>query len=455
MELPLRVAVDDANPQIQYSSIGQWTLLIGDPPRSDVADPANGPPFQNTTHFTNATSSLSLQFRGSQPQVFGTSMSVHYECFVDDTSFGPILEDGYVPMNNVVLCDGTPFFEAKEYTLTLNITHEDGMHFYFDYITYIPSTSDPLGSATVLVDKLDSAIVYSTAGDWLPGILPGQVIGQADSPTPSNTGSFAHASGSSLTFNFTGASVSWVGYIPAQMTSSQSTSNAIYSIDNAKPVPFRIHASDQNISNQVLFKSPTLNPGPHSLKVTHQGNATTPPLVLDHFVVSGPTPSLQGSPVASASLQPPSTSSAVATSTNKPSTSVPIGAIVGGAVGGIAVLCLTAFLLWRYIRQKRFHDNSAAPPYLLPFDATSSVPPAAEAGNRTLKAHRFPIVDPPGLNPDKPSGLDDPDAAPQVENFNQRDPPLRTPSMETVHEDRGARSVTDGVADPPPSYVSQ
>ncbi|KAF8880167.1 hypothetical protein BD779DRAFT_1676044 [Infundibulicybe gibba] len=462
--LPRRVIIDDADPQIQYSGIDQWTLIMGG---STVGDPngPNGPPFQNTTRLTKDVSSLSLRFRGSQPQVFGTG--AHYECFVNDTSIGSTPEGIFTSLNNLILCDGAQLFEAKEYTLTLNVTQRGLMGFYFDYITYILSTSDPLGSATVLVDRSDADILYQ--GVWDPGPLPGQ-LNQLGNPTatPVNIGNFAHASGSNLTFNFNGASthyipastliylvvgtsVTWVGFIPAQMASNQSTSNAIYSIDRAEPVSFSFHSSTQNLTNQVFFTSPTLNPGLHSLKVTHQGNATTPPLVLDHFIVANnvATPSLQVPPVASASPQPPAMSSTVATtsaSANKLGTSVPIGAIIGGAVGGIAVFCLAAVLLRRRIRHRRFvtnHDNTATP-HLMPFDATSSGRTVAKAGDRTLKVHRSPVVDPPELN-----------AAPQAEIFNQGDRLLRTPPAEAVHEDRSARSVTDGVADPPPSYVSQ
>ncbi|KAF8873185.1 hypothetical protein BD779DRAFT_1679327 [Infundibulicybe gibba] len=296
--LPRRVIVDDADPQIQYSSIGQWTSLTGG---SLLDTLSNGLPFQNITHSTNTTSSLSLQFRGSQPQVFGTSMGVQYECFVDDTSIGSTADDTVIGMNNLILCDGAQFFEAKEYTLTLNVTHElDGMRFYFDYITYIPSTSDPLGSATVLVDKFDPAVVY-TQGDWLPGRLLGQLdLFNGSTAPPVNIGTHSTSLGHL--------------FLPGQ---NQSTSNAIYSIDKIESASFSIHASTVNLTHQVLFTSPTLDPGPHSLEVTHLGNATTPPLVLDHLVVTN-------------NVSTPS----AATSANKPSTSVLIGTIVGGIVGG-------------------------------------------------------------------------------------------------------------------------
>ncbi|KAF8889248.1 hypothetical protein BD779DRAFT_1520612 [Infundibulicybe gibba] len=82
-----------------------------------------------------------------------------------------------------------------------------------------------------------------------------------------------------------------------------------------------------------------------------------------------------------------------------------------------------------------------------------------EARTRTAKAHRSPIVDPPGLNPpiplDRPLAFDDPDATPRAQTPNQQELPLRAPHIEMVHEpDRGASVASDEVVEPPPSYAS-
>ncbi|KAF8880157.1 hypothetical protein BD779DRAFT_1473968 [Infundibulicybe gibba] len=448
--LPRRVIVDDTDPQIQYS-IDQWTLQIGETISGPGIVPS-GPPFQNTTHLSNSTSSLSLQFQGSSPQVFGASTAnadSFYECFIDGTSIGSTTAIQTFFGNNELLCDGTSFVEEKEYTLMLNISHAGGRLVWFDYVTYIPSTSVPLGSATALVDRLDPAIVYSAGpGEW--GI--------------DSLGSFTQSNGSSVTFNFTGTSVSWVGFTP-KIPLRQPSSNAVYSIDRADPVAFRLDGLrfSDNLTNQVFFTSPVLSPGPHSLEVTYQGNSTAPPLTLSYLVVANLNVS-----TTSASPQPPVTSLPATSSANKPRMSAPIGAIIGGVIGGVAVLCLAAFLLQRRNRQrkishKRFgtdHDGTATPSHLIPFDAAPSWPAVAKARNRTAKAHRSLIVDPPGLNPftflDRPSGPDNPDATPRAQLPNQQALSLHTPRAEVVHEpDRGPRSITsDEAADPPPSYAS-
>ncbi|KAF8880149.1 hypothetical protein BD779DRAFT_1099467 [Infundibulicybe gibba] len=452
--LPRRVIVDDVDPQIQYSGVGWQTTF----PRPD-AQP-NGLPFQNTTHYCETAASLSIQFQGSSPQVFGTSESGienSYECFIDGTSIGstaaaPIFE------NNNLLCDGALFVEGKEYTLTLNLGQTSLPNpLWFDYVTYIPSISVPLGSATVLVDRLDPAIEYVDAvmGVW----------------TRDSLGTSTQGNGSSLVFDFTGTSVSWVGFTP-QMPSGRPTSNATYSIDKANPVVFRLPSGSpgENLTNQVFFTSPTLSPGSHSLEVTYKGNSAMPPLTLSYLIVTNNV---------SETSQPPTVSSTATTSTNKPSvptTSInkpsvptPIGAIIGGVIGGIALFCLVAFFLRRRSRQwktgrKGFgtdHDDTATLPHLTPFDVMPSEPAMAEARNRVPKTHHFSMVDPPEFDPylplalDRPSGIGGVDATPRAQNLNHRQPSLLAPPVETVREDRGARSATtDEAVNPPPSYAS-
>ncbi|KAF8886182.1 hypothetical protein BD779DRAFT_1786641 [Infundibulicybe gibba] len=412
---PQRVIVDDTDPQIQYSGIDQWTLSIGESP-FPISSNSNGPPFQNTTHLSSTTSSLSLQFRGSSPQVFGGSPGddlgekAPYKCYIDDTSIGSILLEASRASNNNLLCDGASFVEGKEYTLTLNFTPTVGVQpLGFDYITYILSASFPLGSATLLVDGLDPAIAYDPGQQWSVDSL----------------GTSTQINGSSVTFNFTGTSVSWIGF----------TSPIVLS-DNANPVLFMLGASINNLTNQVFFTSPTLNPGPHSLEVTYRGNSSLPPLTLNHLVIANnvSTPSLQVPPVVSAS-------------TNKPSASAPTGAIVGGVIGGMAEFSTDV--------------DTATPPHLTPFDAMPSGPAMADASNRTLKVHRSLVVDPPEFDPyillDGPSDIGDVDATPRAtETPDQGKLPLRAPPMEMEYEpDRSARSaISDEVLDPPPSYAS-
>ncbi|KAF8880045.1 hypothetical protein BD779DRAFT_1108310 [Infundibulicybe gibba] len=410
LALPRRVIVDDADPQIQFSS--EWLASDGD--EDPNPNGTSGHPFQNTTHVSPwyIDSNLSFQFQGSSPQVFGVAnvhAQSHYECFLDGISIPqPPGSDVYTGSEHSLLCDGTQFTEGKEYTLTLNTTgYASGPVVWIDYITYIPS-SVPVGSATTLVDRLDPAIVYSP-GDW--------TIANASLSLARST----QASGSRLTFNFTGTSVSWVGYTP--QTASNESTNATYSIDGEGPQLFRLDASPfANLSNQVFFTSPNLSSGSHSLTVIYGGDNTKVPLTLNHLVVTNASTSTS-SPARSIMSSASSLPSAESLTSNEPSASH-TGAIVGGVIGGIAgtaMLCLAAFFLWRYSHQRRTGNsrkfsvrrggNTASS------NAVPSGPAMAEASNRTPRVHPSPVAGSSEPNPfsslDDPSGSGGPSSTPQ------------------------------------------
>ncbi|KAF8880146.1 hypothetical protein BD779DRAFT_1676025 [Infundibulicybe gibba] len=408
-------------------------LSVKVPDKHETA--ALGPPFQGTTHSSTVNSSLGFQFHGSSPQVFGISLDASYECFIDGTIVGSATTLKQMPGDNDsdLLCNGTSFIEEKEYTLALNVTHTAGggplSALWLDYITYVPSTSAPLRSATVLVDRSDPAIAKTKQK-----LVKHKYFKVRLDPK--------------------GTSVSWVGFTPQMPL--EPTSHATYSIDKANPVVFGLPSgsSSENLTNQVIFTSPTLSSGPHSLEVTYLGNSATPPLTLNHLVIAN---------VSTASAQVPPATSA---STDKPSVSAPIGAIIGGVIGGIAVLCFAISLLRRRSRQRktghgRFGnvDDTTTPPQLTPFEAMPSRPAMTEASNRALKVHHSPMMN-LELNPpiffDRPLGFYDPGATPRVQTPNQQELPLRTPPVEAVYEPgRGARSAISNTSDPPPSYASR
>ncbi|KAF8880046.1 hypothetical protein BD779DRAFT_1676102 [Infundibulicybe gibba] len=442
--LPRRVIVDDTDPQIQYSTSDQWISSAGG---ANGGKGVGGPAFWNATRVALGTASLSFRFNGSSPQVFGTSLGAGLECFVDGTSIGstggPLSGNNSQSQDSDLLCDGSTFVEGREHILTLNVSAVPQLEtkLWLNYITYIPFASVPPG-ATTLVDRLDPAITYWPVKKWN---TPSDLYAYA---------TFTQVNGSYLKFNFNGTSVSWVGYTPGQ----EPPTNATYSIDGSEWVPFLLNTppSGLNMSNQVFFTLPDLSPGPHSLVVMHRGDNTSAPLTLNHFVITS----------ASASSLPPAMSSAVATN-HKINVSI-LEAIVDGTIGGIVVLCIVAFLLWRRNHRRRFgnrewldieKDNGKLPPHVTPFDAMPSDPTMAETRSCIPKAHFVPIGNSFELSPhnvhDSPSGIAQPGAVPKSRNCNVWKALPRIPPAVLVREDsRGAGGTADGHVDPPPSYAS-
>ena len=144
--------------------------------------------------------------------------------------------------------------------------------------------------------------------------------------------------------------MTFLGISPSELNGNKSSGT--YAIDGAAPTGFVIpgHGSVTEY-NQVLFQTPEVESGQHSLVVTYQGNSNQAPLVLDWlYVVNGSVPQLSGSPSSSST---PSSSSAAADQTftptfpsTTPKHTVSTGIIVGAAIGGIIVLAVLGFLIW-------------------------------------------------------------------------------------------------------------
>ncbi|KAF8878780.1 hypothetical protein BD779DRAFT_1676756 [Infundibulicybe gibba] len=307
----------------------------------------------------------------------------------------------------MLLCDGKNFAgEDGEYIVTLNVSAvypDSNALFWFDYITYIPSPSVPLGSATLLVDRLDQAIVYSSGWHGPTSLYP--------------YGMETQTSGSQFKFNFTGTSVTCVGYIPLHrpFPGQPLPLDPIlaYTVDTTS-----INSTD--LSNYIYFSTPQLSPGLHSLEVTALYNHTDgdrTPVTLNHLIIDNAlSPSTTPSP-SSPPTDPPPPSPAVPSITvtvphNKLNASTPIGAMVWSIIGTM-VLCLGAFLLWRYNRRRRIGhlsiglDDPIELRLITPFDATSSRP---STDGHTRKGYRL----------NSSSGISDPYPVPHGQSSNRR-----------------------------------
>ncbi|KAF9458807.1 hypothetical protein BDZ94DRAFT_1269735 [Collybia nuda] len=318
------VVIDDTDSGIRYTGQG-WFLSVGS--LENVG--SFGPPYQHTSHGTNVTGSLAYTFQGTSVQVLGTinlaKTSVgpsdpFWECFVDNVSINITRPVDYFE-NNWILCEQQDLADGQ-HELTVNVTTA-GQTFWFDRIQYTPS----------------------------PGLLQMNAAQNALGSTANMT----QVDGSTVTISFTGTSISWSGSIPVEF--HHDASSATYVVDGGPPVLFPLpglNNIETTMYNQIFFITPNLTAGPHSLVVVYHGNTRQTPLTLDYLYVSNTSSSLAPttSPISSSTTLVINTSltTTIINPTSPQGRSNPatnIGAIIGSVIGGVSLIALVMFILWR------------------------------------------------------------------------------------------------------------
>jgi hypothetical protein len=204
------IVVDDSDPLFHYTE-PDWFQDEGS--QDNVGN--FGPPFQHTLHGTSSNASFSFSFEGqslrtllipiypllihantgTSIQILGTNNRVNttngfdpsWECFLDKISIGATPPFQY-PENNWLLCEQLQLVDGP-HVVTVNVTQAtaSGRTFWFDDATYTPSSNVSKDRAYILVDNVDSDIVYGDG--WGP-------LGA--------TANFTTRTGTEMRFNFTG-----------------------------------------------------------------------------------------------------------------------------------------------------------------------------------------------------------------------------------------------------------
>ncbi|KAF5372359.1 hypothetical protein D9615_009234 [Tricholomella constricta] len=405
MSPPRNVVIDDTDSRIRYSGQG-WFQDQGN--QDNIGN--YGPTYKRTSHGTKGNDILSLTFQGTSIRVFGTTKlsrinETHWdpswECFVDQISIGATKPFAY-PENNWILCQKSALNDGQ-HEITVKVTSA-GTTFWLDYLVFTPSPQVSYDEAVLLVENDDTSVMYDSS--WV-------ALGANANMTTKK--------GSQVKFDFIGKSVTWVGFIPTEL--SHNPGFGSYSVDGGAPVTFKLNGlppiKTATVYNQVFFTTPDLTPGLHSLVVTYNGadEGAATPLTLDYLYVtntslpsssSSPSPSQSPSAGSASTLSPrPSPSSGTISQgaqeqgsgspvslSNSPSAGLtsslsptpppssgtnsqeaqeqdsgpPVGAIVGGVVGGLALIALLLFLLWwRRRQQHRANPVGSSAPGLLSF----------------------------------------------------------------------------------------
>ncbi|KAI3601318.1 hypothetical protein WG66_013255 [Moniliophthora roreri] len=434
LDYPRRVMVDDTDRRIRYEG-GSWSLDKGSFDHRGVF----GAPYNGTMHGTNQNgSSFSLTFEGQFIQVRGAKDTRNipvadrnnefalpdWSCKVD----GHFI-DAYYYFNttedttNDVLCqEGNLAPGAHTFTLVVAINNPQTQMFWFDSIEYAPDPEVNLANETMRIYSHDPSIKYhNDSGAWIVG----------------NYDSFVYAERE-------GTEVSLYTFIEGEEGHWQAAA-ANYIIDNStSPTDFYISGSrpapdgtsPTNYFNELLFTTPKLSPGPHTINLTLTDGRSpqnlTQGLTIDYFFVTVSDNSSQLNAI-------PESNSSFSTSRHKP-----VGAIVGGVIGGIlgaALLGLGAFFLFKWWRKRntrgKYHE-------IIPFDteSTTSYNPArfsVDSKRSRFERETSASASPSAASPSAAS----PSAAPAEPTV-----------VERHHEDSGVRYPPQSVVvDVPPNYT--
>lgn len=275
-----------------------------------------------------------------------------WECFIDGVSIGvgnatifPYIENNWQLCNWYTLTPG-------QHTITVNVNSRS-QAFFFDRFEYLPSGQ--VDGAGILVNKLDPDLRYDSS--W-------QILGTISQMT--------QKTGATVFFPFVGTGLSWYGTTPTELSHQETT--ATYSVDNGSPVTFSVpglqKADSSTQYNRKLFEIPSLSAGSHNLTVNLTQGGNVSPLTLNYLMIEGGSTAYLGTVSSTSSGGSSSASTlsislfwitagaATSTSTgvNSPGHSkstTPVGAIVGGVLGVIALVLLSVLGIFWHRRRRQ------------------------------------------------------------------------------------------------------
>ncbi|KAH9897649.1 hypothetical protein C8Q73DRAFT_365518 [Cubamyces lactineus] len=216
-----------------------------------------------------------------------------------------------------------------------------------------------------------NVLTYTPAGNsWIPGqtcsscLIPPGVI----DPSKAYDGTWFYTGEAStaMVASFTGTAVYVFNILPNTVPSNAPTlTNLSFSLDGVYAGQF-VHIPDSTstvLYNVSIFAASDLANTAHVLTVSVQGENASH-VLFDYLVYTTDEPEPQTSsttPPTSAALPLVPSSSAPTSASPQPSpntSSTPIGAIVGGVIGGIALLLLAALLFLLCRSKRRRHSES-------------------------------------------------------------------------------------------------
>ncbi|KAJ6581840.1 hypothetical protein B0H19DRAFT_1116677 [Mycena capillaripes] len=336
---PIRqVQVDDTDSAVQYG----FGWFSADPSLLTLGN--FGPIYNGTSHASSSNSTLAFSFNGTSIHVQGTvDVSIDannvtdptWTCWIDDI---PIPSSSFqFYENNWSLCSQDKIATGS-HTLTLHVTSK-GQPFYLDSLIYTPTPDAVFDSAVLIYPNDDPALNYSAG--WKED---GEMLTQTEN--------------AQVNFTFHGTSVTMMGHLnPSYAINATSGS---YSIDDGAWMSFPLPGLSSNKAaiqfNQVIFTTPTLPSGPHTLGVKYGGDVNHTPLFLKQLWVTNTT--ALATQTTAGPLAPTESSDGTSGRRSK------AGATVGGIVAGVLMLILLAIIFLRHhLRKRRAKEETSSDPY--------------------------------------------------------------------------------------------
>ncbi|KIM39555.1 hypothetical protein M413DRAFT_12137 [Hebeloma cylindrosporum] len=421
------VLVDDSDSGISYIGAGWF------PDKGSLDSLGNfGPPYLSTLHGTQSDGSFSYTFTGTRVLITGTNQvsnssgvtNPSFQCLVDGENVSTVTLSA--PENRLLFCEKDGL-SVGQHQISVAVTVSNQETFWFDYIQYLPTASVSLANAALSIGFTDSQIQYGSG--W----------------SSNNLGSSTSQNAATLSFQFIGISLTWLGYYANSQALLSTT--ATYSIDGQTPTSFSLRGgATGQLLNQIMFQTPQLSSGSHKLDIVYQGNSQSTPLTLNILIVQNDSsissnsalPSSSGNQISGSQISSTTgtrasrVSSSFVTSPISAATAIPsgfsytsdstggvfatgvastgsssahnssnLGPIIGGVVGGMVLLLLAIFgcLFLRRRRTKEDTNNIPEPMVVEPFNhpptATislmgSSKPPSTAGTSKFFVQHQHP-----------------------------------------------------------------
>lgn len=171
-----------------------------------------------------------------------------------------------------------------------------------------------------------------------------------------NTYSFTTTPGASFSLTFSGSQAYLYGIVKNNSDISGNSTiglpTAEYTIDGASS-GHQMPRRDSATNSTVYFWTPPLADGTHTIDVNVTVANSTNPYIIDYFLVLPPSGDASGDETTRTA---PSVTSVIVTTTSSTESNgahhIPIGPVVGGIVGGVAVIAILSILAFYFLSRR-------------------------------------------------------------------------------------------------------